>query len=104
MPKVEYRWTFKYPDGPSAESPWMEYKRKVIEHFFEYKNKGQSAEDAFQDAAEAAERRAESFGPYDRNPFPEKNKVNYLDKRIALPDRQKFYFFGLGKLNYVGFR
>ena len=105
MPKVEYRWKIKYPDGPSAKSPWMEDKRKVIEHFFEYKtNEGQSAEDAFQDATEAAERRAESPGPHDRNPFPEKDEVIYLDKRIALPDRQKFYFFGLGKQNYVGFR
>lgn len=73
----------------------MEDKRKRIEHFFEYKNNERhSAENAFQDATEA-KKRAESPGPYDRSPFSEKDEIIYLDKRIALPDHRKFYFFGL---------
>ena len=95
MPKVEYRWKIKYPDGPSAESPWMMDKRKVIEHFFDFKNnEGQSAENAFQNATEAAERGAEFPGPYDRNPFPEKDEVIYLDKIIALPDHRISLIWG----------
>lgn len=95
MRKVAYRWKIKYPEGTSAESPWITDKRNVIEHFFEYKNNDEhSAENPFQNATESTERRAQSPRSY-----LEKHEVIYLDKRFALPDRQNFFFNEL-----LGFR